>query len=88
MLRKTEAIWDSQDTARLRDLWDTDDPDPYYLAGEQENWFIGLGRYQRLSCATARVAEGDRGDSSPLLRDVSARLLAPGPGVCRLLDAH
>ncbi len=29
LLRRTEAIWDSQDTARLRDLWDTEDPDPY-----------------------------------------------------------
>ena len=41
LLRETEAIGDSQDTARLRRLWDTEDPDPYYLAGEQENWFVG-----------------------------------------------
>ena len=41
VLRETEAIWDSQDTSRLRALWDTGDPDPYEQAGEQENWFVG-----------------------------------------------
>ena len=41
LLRQTEAIWDSQDTAALRDLWDTDDTEPFYLAGEQDDWFVG-----------------------------------------------
>lgn len=39
LLRETEAIWASQDTARLLDLWDRDDPNPFYLAAEQEDWF-------------------------------------------------
>ena len=41
LLRKTEALWDTQDTKRLRDLWDLDDNAPFYLAGEQEDWFVG-----------------------------------------------
>jgi hypothetical protein len=41
LLHQTEAIWDSQDTAALRDLWDTDDAEPFYLAGEQDDWFVG-----------------------------------------------
>jgi hypothetical protein len=41
LLRKTEERWNAQDTAGLRELWDRDDTEPYYLAGEQENWFIG-----------------------------------------------
>lgn len=41
LLRQTEALWNAQDTPGLRALWDTDDPEPYYLAGEQEDWFAG-----------------------------------------------
>lgn len=41
LLRETERLWDSQDTASLRALWDTDDTEPFYLAGEQEDWFVG-----------------------------------------------
>jgi hypothetical protein len=41
LLRETERRWDSQDTASLKELWDTDDTNPFYLAGEQEDWFIG-----------------------------------------------
>ncbi len=41
LLRETEAIWNSQDPARLRELWDTGDPEPFYLAGEQDDWFVG-----------------------------------------------
>ena len=41
LLRETEKVWDSQDTTRMRELWDTDDDEPYYLAGEQEDWFVG-----------------------------------------------
>ena len=74
MLRETEAIWDSQNTAALRDLWDTDDTDPYYLAGEQENWFIGweqLNAY--LAPAGRKVTEAIR----VKFYDIHARLLTP-----------
>ena len=41
LLRETESLWDAQDTSGLMALWDTDDPEPFYLAGEQDNWFVG-----------------------------------------------
>ena len=41
VLRQTEQRWDSQNTASLKELWDTDDSEPFYLAGEQDNWFTG-----------------------------------------------
>ncbi len=41
VLRETERLWAAQDTAALRDLWDTDNDNPVYLAAEQEDFFIG-----------------------------------------------
>jgi hypothetical protein len=40
-LNEYEAQWDLQDTARLAELWDQDDPEPFYLAEEQAEWRIG-----------------------------------------------
>ncbi len=76
LLKQTEAIWESQDTARLRDLWDRDDPDPYYLAGEQDNWFIGwdaINRYLAPPPGTPKITEAIR----VRFYDVHARLLGP-----------
>ena len=41
LLRETERRWDLQNTASLKELWDLDDPEPFYLAGEQDDWFAG-----------------------------------------------
>jgi len=41
VLDKYEALWDTQDTAGLIALWDQDDPEPFYLAEEQDEWRIG-----------------------------------------------
>lgn len=76
LLRETEAIWDSQDTARLRSLWDTEDPDPYYLAGEQENWFVGwdaINSYLAPPAGSPKITEAIR----VRFYDISVRLLAP-----------
>jgi hypothetical protein len=76
LLRKTEEIWDSQDTARLRALWDTDDPDPFYLAGEQENWFAGwdaINGYLAPPAGSPKVTEAIR----VRFYAVSVRSLAP-----------
>ena len=76
LLRETEAVWDSQDTARLRDLWDTEDPDPYYLAGEQENWFAG---WDAINGCLAPPAGSPKVTEAIRVRfyDIRARLLAP-----------
>lgn len=41
MLDEYEALWDKQDPAGLIELWDQDDPEPFYLAEEQADWRIG-----------------------------------------------
>jgi len=74
VLRQTEEIWNSQDTARLRELWDRNDPEPFYLAGEQENWFVGWEALNAYLAPTGRkVTEAIR----VKFYDVKARLLAP-----------
>ena len=40
LLDDTEAAWNSQDWSNLRALWDSEDPNPFYLAGEQDDWFV------------------------------------------------
>lgn len=41
VLNEYEVLWDTQDTAGLIALWDQDDPEPFYLAEEQDEWRIG-----------------------------------------------
>jgi hypothetical protein len=41
VFREYEAIWDSQQYGRLKELWDTEDPEPFYLAEEQQDWRFG-----------------------------------------------
>jgi len=75
LLARTADIWASQDTAALRALWDTDDPEPYYLAAEQDDWFVGwpaINGYLAPEGA-AKVFEAIR----VRFYNVSARLLAP-----------
>jgi len=42
-----ENIWNSQDYAALKTLWDQDDPDPFYLAEEQDDWKFGWDAVER-----------------------------------------
>ena len=75
LLRETEDRWDTQDTASLRELWDTDDAEPFYLAGEQTNWFVGwdqLNDYLNPKSGP-KVTEAMR----VRFYDIKARLLAP-----------
>lgn len=39
VLKRTEEIWNSQHFYRLRDVWDTDDPEPWYVPEEIETPF-------------------------------------------------
>jgi hypothetical protein len=75
LLRETEALWDSQDTARLRDLWDRDDSQPFYLAGEQDDWFTG---WDQLNAYLAPDG-GNKITQAIRVRfyNIRARLLAP-----------
>jgi hypothetical protein len=47
LFRNYENIWNSQDYARLKEYWDEDDPDPFYLAEEQDDWRFGWPAVER-----------------------------------------
>jgi len=47
LFKAYERIWNSQDLARLKELWDADDPDPFYLAEEQDDWKFGWEAVER-----------------------------------------
>ena len=34
VLQQTQEIWNSQDSIRLKEVWDTDDPEPWYVPEE------------------------------------------------------
>ena len=34
LLQQTQEIWNSQDSIRLKEVWDTDDPEPWYVPEE------------------------------------------------------
>ena len=72
-LRKQEEIWNSQDYQRIRELWDHDDPEPYFVAAELDETIIGwpaLNKY--LAPARSGLAAFRWGFSN-----VNGRLLAP-----------
>jgi len=75
LLRETERRWDSQDTASLKELWDLDDTEPFYLAGEQDDWFAG---WEQLS-AYLDPKGGPKITQAIRVRfyNIKARLLAP-----------
>ena len=75
LLRQTEVLWNKQDTPGLKALWDEEDPEPFYLAGEQEDFFVGweaLNRYLDPQ-DQAQVTEAIR----VRFYDIRVRLLAP-----------
>ncbi len=41
IIHATAERWNSQDFATVLELWDADEPMPFYLAEEQDGWFIG-----------------------------------------------
>ena len=75
LLRETENRWDSQDTASLKELWDTDDAELFYFAGEQDNWFVGWDQLN----AYLVPQGGPKITQAIRVRfyDIKARLLAP-----------
>ena len=75
LLRETEKRWDTQDTASLKELWDTNDAEPFYLAGEQANWFVG---WEQLN-DYLNPKSGPKVTQAMRVRfyDFKARLLAP-----------
>ncbi len=44
VIYETAERWNSQDFSSLLELWDPDEPYPFYLAEEQSQWFVGWDR--------------------------------------------
>jgi hypothetical protein len=72
-LRKQEEIWNSQDYQRVRELWDHDDPEPYFVAAELDNTIIGWPALNNYLAPTRSGLAAFRWGFS----NVHARLLAP-----------
>jgi len=47
LFRNYADIWNSQEYARLKEYWDEDDPEPFYLAEEQDDWKFGWPAVER-----------------------------------------
>ena len=47
VLQETEAIWNSQQFHRLKDVWDSDDPEPWYVPEEIETPFRSWPEIER-----------------------------------------
>ena len=74
VVHETAERWNSQDFRTVLELWDQDEEVPFYLAEEQDDWFIGwepLRGYLSPSMPSPAV-EGLREE----MRDISVKLIA------------
>jgi hypothetical protein len=66
VLRQTEEIWNSQHFYRLKDVWDTDDPEPWYVPEEIETPFRNWPAIQKYWAPPLRVLRAFRWQFSNL----------------------
>ena len=74
LVHETAERWNSQDYRTVLELWDPDEEVPFYLAEEQDGWFIGwepLKAYLSPPLPSP-VMEGLREE----MRDISVKLIA------------
>ena len=74
LVHETAERWNSQDYRTVLELWDPDEEVPFYLAEEQDDWFIGwepLKAYLSPPLPSPAV-EGLREE----MRDISVKLIA------------
>lgn len=74
LVHETAERWNSQDFRTVLELWDPDEEVPFYLAEEQDDWFIGwepLKDYLDPPLPSPAV-EGLREE----MRDISVKLIA------------
>ena len=75
LFRNYEAVWNSQDYARLKEYWDEDDPEPFYLAEEQDDWKFGWEAVEKYW-----VPNPDKSALESIwmrYRNIRAKLIAP-----------
>ena len=66
VLKTTREIWNSQDFARLKDVWDADDPEPWYVPEEVEMPFFSWPKIEKYWNPGRKVLKGFRWDYSNL----------------------
>jgi len=73
VLNKTQAIWNSQDFSRLKEVWDADDPEPWYVPEEIETPFRSWPEIEKYWGPGRRVLRAFRWQFS----DLRVKSLAP-----------
>jgi hypothetical protein len=66
VLRQTEAIWNSQQFHRLKEVWDADDPEPWYVPEEIETPFFSWPEIEKYWNPGRKVLEAFRWQFSNL----------------------
>ena len=74
LVHHTADTWNTQDFRKVLDLWDPDEEVPFYLAEEQDGWFIGWEdlRAYLAPPLPSPVVEGLREE----MYDISVKLIA------------
>jgi hypothetical protein len=62
VLKTTRSIWNSQDFARLKEVWDADDPEPWYVPEEIETPFFSWPQLEKYWNPGRKVLRGFRWD--------------------------
>jgi hypothetical protein len=75
VIHATAERWNSQNYASVLDLWDPDEPTPFYLAEEQDDWFIGWERL-RSYLAPPRPSPAVQGIREEM-RDIHVKQIGP-----------
>jgi len=60
VLKKTEEIWNSQDFFRLKEVWDADDPEPWYVPEEIGTPFRSWPEIEKYWAPSRRVLRAFR----------------------------
>jgi len=86
VFRAYEEIWNSQDLARLKELWDEEDPNPFYLAEEQDDWKFGWDAVERYWVPNP----GKSALESIMMayRDFHVKQIAPDVAICACWVRH
>lgn len=66
VLKTTREIWNSQDFGRLKEVWDVDDPEPWYVPEEIETPFLSWPQIEKYWNPGRKVLKGFRWDYSNL----------------------
>jgi len=62
VLQQTREIWNSQDFGRLKEVWDTSDPEPWYVPEEVEQPFFSWPQLEKYWNPGRKVLKGFRWD--------------------------